>query len=590
MNKTSGVDFGVDLFALYGISVNIEEEQLEDYLKKEEKILSLLRDQKHHTRKFHASGVMEAIGTGTARFAKVLQEGELGIIPYLLRMLGKLVSEKLLEGEDSFKKLFLSFSDVVKISSSLDPSERFLLNEVKKASCRLPDRKVQIVSSEEIGVAVILPVSDRHGRDVDETLLLVDPNGNIRETHNGTGSKVYGSADKFRYCCNPDVFSILVLIAYMRERVQRDIAEFGMESVLFQKLQKLQEERLEENRKNNDGVLYLHEDSCRPYILKYLRRKNQSFLRKSYNKADPDLVLQEMDFLPAFLMETDLNTDDFAFSIVMGLFFDGKKVKDKQFLSLCGVNWKPKDTAVIVDVLKELVDDYQMEKEAAEYEDRLTKDYASVWETKKNIPKKVLKVMAETSFNDVFGYVEIDEMCDLDKIRELEKEWKAIVKILGLGDYKDTALRFRKLGNHKAAGLYFPFLRCLCVDVRYPSSMVHEVFHIFLMKFGDTIGKEVVKAEMEVGHFYELEESDENIRRRSSCDVYEKVVKILNSIEGGFEGIVLEPGTLILTYRNGDRIKMFTSEYMSITNLIDNISECREFEDCQTADRWFTME
>lgn len=117
-----------------------------------------------------------------------------------------------------------------------------------------------------------------------------------------------------------------------------------------------------------------------------------------------------------------------------------------------------------------------------------------------------------------------------------------------------------------------------------------NITDIFLMKFGDTIGKEVVKAEMEVGHFYELEESDENIRRRSSCDVYDKVVKILNSIEGGFEGIVLEPGTLILTYRNGDRIKMFTSEYMSITNLIDNISECREFEDCQTADRWFTME
>ena len=49
---------------------------------------------------------------------------------------------------------------------------------------------------------------------------------------------------------------------------------------------------------------------------------------------------------------------------------------------------------------------------------------------------------------------------------------------LGLGRYPEVSLRFRKLGNHKASGLYYYTLKCLCVDVRSPGSMVHEVGHM----------------------------------------------------------------------------------------------------------------
>lgn len=117
-----------------------------------------------------------------------------------------------------------------------------------------------------------------------------------------------------------------------------------------------------------------------------------------------------------------------------------------------------------------------------------------------------------------------------------------------------------------------------------------NITDVFLMKFRDTIGKEVIKAEMEVGHFYEPEESDEEEDLPVMYYTYKNVVKFLNSIEEGCEEIALEPGTLLLTYRNGDKVKIFASENISITNLMDNISECREFEDCQTADRWFAME
>ena len=468
----------VDLFALFGIHVteegSSEEENvhMEDYLKKEEKILSLLREKK--TRTFQASSVMDAIGA--KKLEKALQAGDDGVMLYLISALSKLAAQKLQEGDNAFRKLFSSFPDAITINPLTSPNDRMMLNGVKKVSKRLRRRELDKTEPSEIGISMVLPMKNRRGTDVDESHLLVDPHGDIRSVHNGAGSKIRGSKESFQYCCNPDVFSIMILIAYMREYVQRELEEYGQDSILFQKLQALQEIVFSCNREKNNGILCVHEDACRSYILKYLKDREIPFLRK--NEEDHAYLLQETDFLPALLLEKELNREDIVFSIVIGYFFSNGTVKSRRFLSLGGILWTAENSHVVTEVVKELTDVYQTQKQAAEYDERLRKDYAAVWETKKNIPQKVLRAMAESSFNDTFGYVEIDESCDLDKIEELEKEWKAIVGTLGLGEFKDTALRFRKLGNHKAAGLYFPFLHCLCVDVRYPSSMVHEAFHM----------------------------------------------------------------------------------------------------------------
>ena len=105
-------------------------------------------------------------------------------------------------------------------------------------------------------------------------------------------------------------------------------------------------------------------------------------------------------------------------------------------------------------------------------------DYAKSYQTKKGIPEKTKKLMKELS-EKLFGFVEIDEDCDLDKVTTVFAEIDAFCKKY-LPDFSlnNAAIRFRKLGNHKAVGLYYPFWNCLCVDIRCPSSFVHELGHL----------------------------------------------------------------------------------------------------------------
>ena len=81
-------------------------------------------------------------------------------------------------------------------------------------------------------------------------------------------------------------------------------------------------------------------------------------------------------------------------------------------------------------------------------------------------------------FNRYFGYVEMDELCDKEKVKTIADEFIAMKETYFKSvDLKTVSVRFRRLGNHKAAGLYFPLFRCLCVDIGCPSSFVHEFGH-----------------------------------------------------------------------------------------------------------------
>ena len=87
--------------------------------------------------------------------------------------------------------------------------------------------------------------------------------------------------------------------------------------------------------------------------------------------------------------------------------------------------------------------------------------------------------MLTSGFNDYFGYVEIDDECDLDKILVIENQFRALSKLLFKGKKnEEISIRFRKLGRHKAAGLYFPSIGCLAVDIRNTDSLSHEYFHM----------------------------------------------------------------------------------------------------------------
>ena len=116
-----------------------------------------------------------------------------------------------------------------------------------------------------------------------------------------------------------------------------------------------------------------------------------------------------------------------------------------------------------------------------DYENRLTKisgTYATSYMTKKNIPQKVQDYMADNRFLTMFGYVEADEKCDLDLLKALEEQFCNFAKQLPLLQVKDHALRFRRLGKLKAAGVYFPGANTLAINLDDMDAFTHEYFHL----------------------------------------------------------------------------------------------------------------
>ncbi|USI65353.1 hypothetical protein QR692_10195 [Lactococcus petauri] len=106
-------------------------------------------------------------------------------------------------------------------------------------------------------------------------------------------------------------------------------------------------------------------------------------------------------------------------------------------------------------------------------------NYATAFQTKKNIPERIQIAMAQSTFSKDFSFVEFDETVDLDKMRELESEWETYRKVLPHAQNgKMPDLRFRYLGKHKANGIFFPGANSIGVDPRYGiQSFSHEYGH-----------------------------------------------------------------------------------------------------------------
>ena len=119
--------------------------------------------------------------------------------------------------------------------------------------------------------------------------------------------------------------------------------------------------------------------------------------------------------------------------------------------------------------------------EIYQYEERLKSlsgDYAKTYMTKKNIPKKIEEFMNNNVFLNMFGFVEADADCELEKLNKLSEEFKQLSNQIFLPVSKNQSLRFRKLGKLKASGVYYPGYDTLAVDLDGVSSFIHEMFHM----------------------------------------------------------------------------------------------------------------
>lgn len=131
------------------------------------------------------------------------------------------------------------------------------------------------------------------------------------------------------------------------------------------------------------------------------------------------------------------------------------------------------------ETLRYFVKDIQNGREEQHFRKKLDGMVARAYTTKRNIPPHILQEMKSSKLNQYFGFVEYDEDIDLTLVNAVIEEFIKLNRIYFHGfQSKDTAMRFRKLGRHKALGLYYPSLSTMVVDFRSPSSFVHEYFHM----------------------------------------------------------------------------------------------------------------
>ncbi|USK62292.1 LPD1 domain-containing protein [Peribacillus asahii] len=140
-------------------------------------------------------------------------------------------------------------------------------------------------------------------------------------------------------------------------------------------------------------------------------------------------------------------------------------------------------------VLPEML--YQMEyiKDKTKRRMEQTSDYARAFQTKKHINKSTEEVMKNNSFLDNFGFTELDNDVDLAVFRDLQAEFKAFRKQVYIPIVKDHSFRIKKLGKHKAAGLYYPApIKAVIFDLSSPDSFLHEVTHLIDFTFKEKEG------------------------------------------------------------------------------------------------------
>lgn len=142
-------------------------------------------------------------------------------------------------------------------------------------------------------------------------------------------------------------------------------------------------------------------------------------------------------------------------------------------------HWEDVYLTLYAKLFRLLAEERNAQVATINYYKELNSGYAKSFMLKKNIPQKVLDAMETSGFNTYFGFVEYDEETDIKRVCEVEKEFKAIWETyLTKIDSTKNIIRFRKLGQHKAIGLYYPAYGCLCVDLRHTNSLVHEYGHL----------------------------------------------------------------------------------------------------------------
>ena len=477
--QKNGLDLNMNFYELFEIfnggSVPSEKPapaSMEDYLHKGERILSLLRERKR--KEFHAVPFLDALVPKTY-FSKNTYDRQAYVLQCMRNKVLRPITDKIVDGQTDLGEILRQLPGMENCMQPAEPEKNAIL--ILKGLCK--DDYKGCIAVEVKGFEKIYA-----------------PTGGTKlpaKTH-GAGFWMLKKDRNHRYAMADmsAVFSSMALFCQLRREIRMRWENLSPQELEDDILHKTLEDALCDaiaahevytGKGGKSIVLFENEDF--PYVRKY-------FQDLGYEVAKYENVpKQEKEILFPFEKREAMKNSSYFGAILfladelpvsdMELKFrhlrTGKR-SYQQFLD-AGIS-----TELMVMLIDKMIYEYEEDKQEEKIRKANRESYAASFETKHNIPQKILRAMEASEFNNYFGYVEFDEEVDLSLMKSVYEEFHALAKFMGLNMHEEVSLRFRKLGNHKATGLYYLYLKCLCVDVRHPASFAHECMHMLDYEHG----------------------------------------------------------------------------------------------------------
>lgn len=445
-----------ELFPLEQQETEYVEENYSSYLQREERILSLLREKEKARKPFVRDEFLDGVNYKSYSQKTSYKER----YAYLTKRSKSFLKDSLLNlcaaeyKNDTLQKVFpYGGLEGIYLTSgySYDLCKAVLKRKGTDLKCVI--RFDLTVDGKE--QSVLVPVGPS------ATLTSRQNHASYRMTRGGGGYETV--VDSQRYFC--DFYIACQLKKRIIESMKKSLEQEDEMVPVVEYLETMQKKMIADL--SQFETVYLASYMKHPFLENYLSEEGHSFEYVSLEEAAKKGVraLSMEAFLPLWFFSEDMP--------YMGS--NGRSGRGTKDLTATYGEWTKELLCVVMDHILEMYNDEVMEED---FLAALKKEHATSFVTKKNIPQKMLREMENSPFNQHFGYVEFDAECDVEKAKNLYKEFRALADFIGLSKHSEVSLRFRKLGNHHATGLYYPFYKCICVDPRYPSSFSHELFHM----------------------------------------------------------------------------------------------------------------
>lgn len=142
---------------------------------------------------------------------------------------------------------------------------------------------------------------------------------------------------------------------------------------------------------------------------------------------------------------------------------------------------------------------------------------ARAWEQKKLQDRDLLHLASVSPLNAYFTHIEIDQSVCATEWQDFEGQVLEALKVLPWSKELAPVLRVRKLGRHKANGIYFPHVNTIAVDVRTSAAFIHEYSHYVDLALNNSFSTTKPFAEIVAKYRAQLElpEALDTVRKRA---------------------------------------------------------------------------